>query len=280
MAGEGASEGWYVRARGRVQGPLTWAQLLALRERGQLARFDQLSRDRQTWSPADSVDGLFPRGATAGAFVGPGTAKGHARNRGPESESVGFLILDDDEPARPPAAGGVDPAAAPADEPMGWYYADGGLPQGPVGFSDLKGLARDGRIGPGTLFWRSGLEQWTTGSEIPDLKPLWRHEATSGPDAGGVNLPPRARGAEPAQAQSGAAWRINPLAILSLALNLFCGVGNLAAIVVGVVALRQVARSNGMQSGKGLAVAGIVLGHLGLAIAALMFFWFFPRGPR
>ena len=272
------SEGWYVRARGRIQGPLTWAQLLALRERGQIARFDQLSRDRQTWSPADSVDGLFPRGASAGAFVSPGTAKGQVRDRGPEAESVGFLILDDDEPAGPPAAGGAGASAAPADEPMGWYYADGGLPQGPVGFSDLKGLARDGRIGPGTLFWRHGLEQWTTGSEIPDLKPLWPHEATSGAAAGGVNLPPRPRGAEPAQAQAGAVLRINPLAIVSLALNMFCGVGNLGAIVVGVLALRQVARSNGTQTGKGLAVAGIILGHLGLAIAALTYFWLFRTG--
>jgi GYF domain 2/Domain of unknown function (DUF4190) len=276
---EGASEGWYVRARGRVQGPLTWSQLLALRERGQLARFDQLSRDRLNWSPADSVDGLFPRGASAGAFVGPGTAKGPGRNRSPEAESVGFLILDDDEPAGPPAAGGAGASAAPADEPVGWYYADGGLPQGPVGFSDLKGFARDGRIGPGTLFWRHGLEQWTSGSEISDLHPLWQHAATSGPAAGGVNLPARGRSAEPAQAQSGAAPRINPLAIVSLALNMFCGVGNLGAIVVGVLALRQVARSNGTQTGKGLAVAGIILGHLGLAIVAFIFFWFVPRGP-
>ena len=262
---------------GAGPGAVDLAQLLALRERGQLARFDQLSRDRQTWSPADSIDGLFPRGASAGAFVGPGTAKGHARDRGPESESVGFLILDDDEPAGPPAAG-AGPAAPPADEAAGWYYADGGLPQGPVGFSDLKGLARDGRIGPGTLFWRHGLEQWTTGSEIPDLNPLWPHEATSGPAAGGVDLPPRVRGAGPVQAQPGAVVRVNTLAILSVALNLFCGVGNLAAIVVGVVALQQVTRSNGTMAGKGVAVAGIVLGHIGLAIAALACFWVYRRG--
>ena len=62
MTSEGATESWFVRARGRVQGPLTWAQLLALRERGQLARFDQISRDGQTWTGADTVDGLFPRG--------------------------------------------------------------------------------------------------------------------------------------------------------------------------------------------------------------------------
>jgi hypothetical protein len=275
MAGEGASEGWYVRARGRVQGPLTWTQLLAMRERGQLARFDQLSRDGQTWTAADSVEGLFPSGGPAGAFVGSAPAKGQGRKRGPEAESVGFLILDDDEPA---AVGGLGPAAAPADDPMGWYYAEAGLPQGPVGFSELKGLAKDGRIGPGTLYWRSGLDQWTTGSDIPELNVLWRYEA--GPDAAaaGVTLPPRSRNAEPGRAD--AALRSNPLATISVALNLFCGVGSLAAIVVGVVALRQIARSNGTIAGKALAVAGVALGVAGLAICAMAYVWFFARGPR
>ncbi len=195
MGDEGAAEGWYVRARGRVTGPLTWAQLQALRERGQLARFDQVSRDRQSWAAADSVERLFPKGGSAGAFVPTARATGTAPKRGPEPEPAGFLILDDDEPDAPAREGGGARATAHlADEPAGWYYADAGMPQGPVGFSELKHLARDGRIGPGTLYWRSGLEQWTPGSDLSELNVLWRRDADAGPAAGGVTLPPRGRG--------------------------------------------------------------------------------------
>ncbi len=54
--------------------------------------------------------------------------------------------------------------------------------------------------------------------------------------------------------------RIDPLAIVSLALNLFCGVGSVAAIVVSVMAMRKIARSNGTLAGRGIALAGLGIG--------------------
>ena len=99
---------------------------------------------------------------------------------------------------------------------------------------------------------------------------------TRGPAAGGVNLPPRGRDADPDRPAADA--RVNPLASISVALNLFCGVGNLAAIVVGVVAIRQIARSNGTMTGKGMAIFGIALGVAGLAITAVASFWFLKKG--
>jgi hypothetical protein len=58
--------------------------------------------------------------------------------------------------------------------------------------------------------------------------------------------------------------------------SLICGVvwlfwvGSIIAVVMGFVAKRQIAASNGTQSGSGLATAGIVLGLIGLAILALV----------
>ncbi len=92
----------------------------------------------------------------------------------------------------------------------------------------------------------------------------------------GSNLPPRGRDANPDRPAT--APRVNPLATISVALNLFCGVGNLAAIVVGVVAIRQIARSNGTMTGKGMAIFGIALGVAGLAITAVASFWFLKKG--
>jgi hypothetical protein len=269
MAGEDAAETWYVRARGRVQGPLSWAQLRALRDRGQIARFDQVSRDRQSWSPADSLEQLFPRAGAGGAFVPAAPAKDRGPRRAPDPEPVGFLILDDDDTS----AAVRGRAGVASDEPVGWYYAQSGAPQGPVGFTELERLARDGRIGPETLYWRSGLEQWTPGSDLTELNRLWLYEAHPVAAATGATLPPRDRGLEPGR--MAAAAPLYPLAIASLALNLFCGIGNLAAIVAGALALRQIARSNGALAGKGLALVGVITGVVGLVFSVLAYRWIF-----
>jgi hypothetical protein len=270
MAGEDVAESWYVRARGRILGPLSWAQLQALRERGQLARFDQVSRDRQNWVAADSLERLFPRGNSGGAFVAGSGARDPGSKRGSEPESVGFLILGDEDGGSRGAE--LVTARPAADEPTGWYYADAGVPQGPVGYSELKRLAKDDRIGPATLYWRSGLEGWTSGSDLPELNRLWPFEGGSGGESGAVARRPRDRGVESGRTEQ--VPRVSPLAIIGLALNLFCVAGNLAAIIVGVVALRQVARSNGTLTGKALAVGAIALGIAGLLASALAYSWY------
>jgi hypothetical protein len=241
-----------------------------LRQRGQVARFDQVSRDRQEWVAADSLERLFPRGGAGGAFVAGTAARKPGTNRPSDLESDEFLILDDED-GDGNAPGPAARAGPSADEPAGWYYAEAGTPQGPVGYGELRRLARDGRIGPGTLYWRTGLEQWMTGSELPELSRLWPDEDARGASPRAATLPPRDRKAEPVGA--GATPRIHPLAIASLALNLLCGVGNVAAIVAGVMALRQMARSGGTTTEKRLALGGIVLGVVGVIGSAMAFAW-------
>jgi hypothetical protein len=58
------------------------------------------------------------------------------------------------------------------------------------------------------------------------------------------------------------------MAIASLALGIVClfifGIGEIAALVLGYKARREIDMSMGQQTGRGLAVAGIVLGWVGL----------------
>jgi hypothetical protein len=67
----------------------------------------------------------------------------------------------------------------------------------------------------------------------------------------------------------------NGLAIASLVLSIVglcaCVLGSVAAVVCGVVAMRQIDESRGSQEGRGLAVAGTAIGGVGivLGIAAL-----------
>ncbi len=60
----------------------------------------------------------------------------------------------------------------------------------------------------------------------------------------------------------------NILAILSLVLSLIwvAGLGSIGAVVLGHIAKRQIAASNGRQTGAGLATAGLVIGYIGIGI--------------
>jgi hypothetical protein len=65
--------------------------------------------------------------------------------------------------------------------------------------------------------------------------------------------------------------RTNGLAVAALVASLLWmgWFGSVAAIVLGHVALRQISESGGRQSGRGLAVAGLVIGYFSVLIAAL-----------
>ena len=68
---------WYVRDRDRVTGPFSREQLEAMRRRGQLSRFHQVSQDKQTWVNATIFAGLFgPQYSGAGAPALPESAPG------------------------------------------------------------------------------------------------------------------------------------------------------------------------------------------------------------
>jgi Domain of unknown function (DUF4190)/zinc-ribbon domain len=63
----------------------------------------------------------------------------------------------------------------------------------------------------------------------------------------------------------------NGLAIASLILGIVClgGLGSILAIIFGYIGKRQIDESRGAQSGRGMAVAGIVLGWIGTVLAVV-----------
>jgi hypothetical protein len=53
------------------------------------------------------------------------------------------------------------------------------------------------------------------------------------------------------------------LAIVGL---LFCGIPSIGAVVFGHIGLHQINRSNGTEQGKGMAITGLVIGYLVIAL--------------
>jgi len=65
--------------------------------------------------------------------------------------------------------------------------------------------------------------------------------------------------------------RTSGMAIASLVLGLvwICGLGSLLAVIFGHAALSEIERGRGQVMGRGMAIAGLILGYLGLLLLLL-----------
>lgn len=121
--------------------------------------------------------------------------------------------------------------------------------------------------------WHGAYEAAAAGAPPPPSTPPGAH-GTGGPGGSGWVPPPQfgAYGPGGPQVPMGGYPQNNGYAIASLVLGLFWmwGVGSVLALVFGYKAKSEIDRSGGMQTGRGLAVAGIVLGWIGVAGVALL----------
>jgi hypothetical protein len=241
---------WYIRSRGRVVGPFDKVQLSRLRDQGKFARFHEVSSDRQTWVSAATLSDIFATGVGKGSPIG-------------DADDLSWMSGGDDA---------TSAAASSTSEQAVWYYSRGDKSNGPVRFSDLQGMAARGEIDATTLIWKEGYPNWISSRDVPGLL------AGSG-GLGGFQPQhfPRAEGQGPYHGGAAASFEVPPatsgLAVASLVLGLFfwlCVVPPLLSTVFGAVAIGQINRSRGRLVGKGMAIAGLVLGILGLLL------WFLP----
>ena len=65
----------------------------------------------------------------------------------------------------------------------------------------------------------------------------------------------------------------NAYAVYSLVLGVLwlLFIGSILAVIYGHLALSQIKKAEGRQTGRGMAIAGLVLGYIGVAILTLMF---------
>lgn len=247
---------YFVRQRNRVSGPFDLGQLQSMRRLGQLAQFHEVSLDCQSWDAASSLTGLF---------VAPTPQK--ARREGNRPEPAGEEVAVP-APAPMVAATTVDP---PPDSTR-WWYAFDGQATGPTATERMRELIAGGVIDPDTLVWTDGMAAWAScrdaGPAAIPSAPVEREPAPS------VDDPPQHSGAAPRASEmrppgTDELRRTSGHAMASLFLGLTgwtFGFGSLLAVVFGVIALDRVAKSRDELSGRELAIAGIVLGVIGLMV--------------
>jgi hypothetical protein len=129
---------------------------------------------------------------------------------------------------------------------------------GPISLEQVRQWVHEGRLNGNSRIQAAGSGDWRQLRDLAEFAVLFPSPASPPP------IPFR-----PAPA-SGAA---NALAIWSFGLGLFtiicCQFLSPVAIILGALALSQIKKNPG-QSGRGFAVAGIILGILSLLFAVLM----------
>lgn len=140
-------ENFYVRIRGRVQGPYESERLRQLIKRGQLSRMHEVSTDKVTWVPAANYPDLFA-----------------SRDRAErQREPAGHEQTDGDAPQRRATADTNRP------DEKDWYYAKNNVQHGPVGFEHLRMLGQTGALEADDLIWKEGMAEWQPARQVQGL---------------------------------------------------------------------------------------------------------------
>ena len=143
-----------------------------------------------------------------------------------------------------------------------WYYGSSAGQTGPVEEHELRALIASGGVGPETLVWRDGMKEWQPLQAVQELK----GDAVSPyatPAAGGYvpgYYPPVAP-------TSGLAIASMVCGIISIVLCFYHGLLGLPAVICGHLAISQINSSPLPMAGRGMAIAGLVMGYLGIAMS-------------
>lgn len=158
-----------------------------------------------------------------------------------------------------------------------WYYVKQGEKIGPVSLPELQRLASENQIDSDTLLWKDGLDDWIRAIQVRGLL----SDSTSD---GGQSSSLVDAYAPPDSPSGGYGTRYpspprqNTLAILSFVFSLL-SLGSvcccfllyvplaISAVIMGVLGMQQARKQD--NSGYGLALAGLIIGSLVLAMFTL-----------
>lgn len=143
-----------------------------------------------------------------------------------------------------------------------YHLALGGQSAGPFTLEQVRGMWQTGRVTAATLFWRPGDPAWqplgeiafALGSTPPPMPPV-----------AGYYPPPMWMNDRPVN--SGVAVASFVLGLSSILLFITF----LPAIICGHVALSQIKHSGGRLTGRGFAIAGLLLGYAWIGFIGLAF---------
>ncbi|MCY2986900.1 MAG: GYF domain-containing protein [Planctomycetota bacterium] len=254
---------YFIRNRGEVRGPFPPEKLKELARRGQFGRHYQVSESGEVWESAANHPELLPE-AKAGKIRKQPQAE-------PVAEPTGYELAEEYTPGAGPD-GGEDLRLAEATSSVTgqtWRYAHAGEEHGPLSFEELQQLASQGQLQFNDVVWTEGMATWIEAFSVNGLFPVGGFAEQSPQPGLGMYRP-----LDNSQDPTAAAGPIAPFAVASLVSGVIgvpmCLPSSIVAVVLGHMALRQIAAAQGELGGRGLALAGLILGYAAGAISILV----------
>jgi hypothetical protein len=152
-----------------------------------------------------------------------------------------------------------------------WYYGSSAGQTGPVEEGELRALVASGGVGPETLVWRDGMKEWQPLQSMPELQGNFVNPYVApGP---GAYVPGYY---QPVAPTCGLAIASMICGIVGIVTCYFAGLLGVPAVICGHLAIARINGSPVPMAGRGMAIAGLILGYLGIAmsVAAVAFFVF------
>ena len=146
-----------------------------------------------------------------------------------------------------------------------WFYGKDNSQHGPVSDLEIRNMVSSGKIDMDTIIWREGMTDWIPMKDVPEFKPETGNLASTSPYSSPqtyAGQPPYA-GAIPTDGLSIAALVCGILAIVSCYVWALFGI---PAVICGHMSLKKINNSPIPIQGKGMAIAGLVCGYLGILI--------------
>lgn len=266
---------YFIRARGKTMGPFSLERLRTMRSRGQLSRVHEISTDKQNWHSAANLDVLVAANGSGGVGA---------------TDEQEMSLKQESAPAQ-----GESGPPAPAGSKAVWYYHVGGEMHGPVSLMELRGLVSSRQLTSDDLVWKDGLADWLAVPDVPELRQSFSGNGASGhasQPTSGHDLAPGHHSSSrdaPLPRTSGLAITGLALGVLGITFSLLSGIAILKSsiaivilaslsltfgflsvfsIIFSAVALKDINQSRGTLTGKGIAVAGLVMGIVGTLLWA------------
>ncbi|WP_193211914.1 GYF domain-containing protein [Luteolibacter marinus] len=145
-----------------------------------------------------------------------------------------------------------------------WYYGSEAGQHGPVDEDELRAMILSGGVGARTLVWREGMVDWRPIQSVPELS------GQLSPYAAPSSAVP---GYYPPAGIPSSGLAVASLVCGILSMVTFCmygGIIGIPAVICGHLALSQIKSSAVPMAGRGMAIAGLVTGYLGLLVLASM----------
>jgi hypothetical protein len=140
-----------------------------------------------------------------------------------------------------------------------WYYGSPAGQSGPVDERQLREMIAAGQLAPETLLWRDGMKDWARLDSLPEL-----NSAPPGPyapPAGYPGHPGYYPVAPPTSGLAIASMVCGIIAVVSCYAGALLGI---PAVICGHMAMSVIRNAPFMMGGRGMAIAGLVLGYLGI----------------